>query len=747
MKLPRVFLGSEEAAPKKRGVNLDVPSENVLSLRKKTFKIEIDPEKVVQYIIERKKIFAPLSVLLVFGILFSISLTGKADVVNFYPKTCLGGWENPSGAEGQPSVPEQAAISDFTKNNSAFLDNRNAQIFCGDFSGDIPEDTTPRALKVRFSLFVDDGTMDREASVRRPKIEDSINPVVAPTTPQEVSPQSTDTSSSDVQQIPSVETPSQDVPADATTETPVVTPENLPSSTLELNQLNQDTSSGSSSDTPSPDSGSSSSGDTNSGVPSGDSSGGASVDNAGPSGFLQMITNKAHAQEAPASDSVPVDASPVLDTLVSDPVLSPGPDAPSSSTSDTLPSDTAPVSTDAPASSEGAPSELTAPEDMSNVSLVDIPADASSAVVPSAQDTLFKITYTLDGQNWDTLGVVQKGGWQNLEFEIPINVIEASWEKLAHLQISVDALQTIDQFPKTYLDSMWISVEYQKTDPDPNPQPDFNSDKVLQDVRYDQYRIIKILRPNGKYQMWYAFIPDELLNVQNTPDGQLPSGVDVIKSGDESLQVIDGSALPVDQPTFSGDTASTTLPSDSGFVPEPSTHESLPQKDVTPQNIFDTISNALGAEAVNGSNPSPQIVSSVENTSGTGVATATSDIPSSINQHDQASRQENVSDIPVDKPTDLNSLKAPEWHWDLLADDASLHPEYHFGVDGGVVVWIDKKGEAINAFILASKGTMSQTYRPSSNNTYIEFVNVGGEKERADYDSVTNTFIFSKPQF
>lgn len=759
MKLPRLFLGSEEAAPNKKGVNLDVPNENVLSLRKKTFKIEIDPEVIVKYIVDRKKIFTPLSILLVFVILFSISLTGKADVVNFYPKTCLGGWENTSGAEGQPSVPEQAAISDFTKSNAAFLDNRSAQIFCGDFSGDIPEDATPRALSVRFSLFVDDGTMDREANIQRPKIEDSINPVVAPTNSQEVDTQNSNTSSPGVLQIPAVDTQTQDSSAGTVGDIPVITPENLPSSTEELNQLNSDASTtpdqttGSVPDTGSAsgDGNSSSGGDAGSSTPSSNSGDSSGSDSSGPSGFLQMIANKAHAQEAPPSDAPSTETPAVSDIPVLD---NPNPasssdfsvslDSPAAS--DT-PVDIAPTSPDTAQVSNGE----AAPLDNGNIS-EDNSASTSadnmntvleSVVVPSAQDDLFKITYTLDGQSWDTLGTVKRGGWQNLEFEIPVNVIEASWEKLAHLQISVDALQTIDQFPKTYLDSMWISVEYQKTDPDPNPQPDFNSDKVLQDVRYDQYRIIKILRPTGKYQMWYAFIPDELRNVQNTPDGQLPIGVDVIKSGDESLQVIDSNTLPSDQVDIPGDATTTPASLDAIPVPAVDTSSHLQQKDVTSPSFFDTISNALGAEAVNGSNPEPQVVSSIEAIPSAEVTTSTSDLLIPSEQDTQSTNQENASNVSADKPTDLNSLKVPEWHWDLIANDDAIHPDYDFGVDGGVVVWIDKKMKAINGMLLFSQGMMSQSFDVSKRDTFIEYIGQGGERRRADFDISLNKFIFS----
>ncbi len=76
---------------------------------------------------------------------------GKADIAVFYPKTCLGGWQNVSHAEGEPQI-EDNEVSKFNAENSAFLKNRVSQLYCGDFEGEIPDgNEKQQRIKLRFS--------------------------------------------------------------------------------------------------------------------------------------------------------------------------------------------------------------------------------------------------------------------------------------------------------------------------------------------------------------------------------------------------------------------------------------------------------------------------------------------------------------------------------------------------------------------------------------------------------------------
>jgi hypothetical protein len=73
----------------------------------------------------------------------------------------------------------------------------------------------------------------------------------------------------------------------------------------------------------------------------------------------------------------------------------------------------------------------------------------------SASKTLFDIHYTLDGQNWNYLGSVNENNWQNLTFDIPVN----NWLDISKIQIKINSLPDTDYY--LYLESMWIEVEYE----------------------------------------------------------------------------------------------------------------------------------------------------------------------------------------------------------------------------------------------------------------------------------------------
>ena len=97
-------------------------------------------------------------VLIVFGfILFLVALpterrmektSAKAASLSAYPTYCLGGWENPGNAAGEPNVPE--GDDSFSSSNSAFLNQKSAQIFCGYFQSN-DKSYPPKSVVLKFS--------------------------------------------------------------------------------------------------------------------------------------------------------------------------------------------------------------------------------------------------------------------------------------------------------------------------------------------------------------------------------------------------------------------------------------------------------------------------------------------------------------------------------------------------------------------------------------------------------------------
>ena len=95
-----------------------------------------------QISVKKRPVFfvTPLLVLLVvIGAVLWYQHSTKAQVVEFYPSSCLGSWLYPGNASGQPDVPVGALFGDFNNNNSAVYDGENKEIYCGGFTGDIPK--------------------------------------------------------------------------------------------------------------------------------------------------------------------------------------------------------------------------------------------------------------------------------------------------------------------------------------------------------------------------------------------------------------------------------------------------------------------------------------------------------------------------------------------------------------------------------------------------------------------------------
>ncbi len=119
---------------------------------KRVLVIEIDPEKL-KYLWKRFELGAGYTATLgLIVMILVVSFHTKASIANFYPQNCLGGWQNPKYAEGEPDVKEITKTTDFSPENSAMLDDTAAQIFCGDFRGEIPEDANARRFTLRLSF-------------------------------------------------------------------------------------------------------------------------------------------------------------------------------------------------------------------------------------------------------------------------------------------------------------------------------------------------------------------------------------------------------------------------------------------------------------------------------------------------------------------------------------------------------------------------------------------------------------------
>ncbi len=111
---------------------------------------KIKEEEVVFF--KKRLKFIGVALLLLVTFVVTLSPEGKAEVATFYPTACLGGWVNPSNAEGEPQTTSNTIEDIFTKENSAVLPSTtNADMYCGNFKGKIEENTKPIKILVSFA--------------------------------------------------------------------------------------------------------------------------------------------------------------------------------------------------------------------------------------------------------------------------------------------------------------------------------------------------------------------------------------------------------------------------------------------------------------------------------------------------------------------------------------------------------------------------------------------------------------------
>src|SRR5438105_2028219 len=91
----------------------------------------------------RHRIFVCLAILALAG----VSLLWRPGYLKaqaqLYPQSCLGGWDTPQLAAGAPDLGEDSSVALFSHANSAAITNALAQLYCGTFSGEVPEGTVP----------------------------------------------------------------------------------------------------------------------------------------------------------------------------------------------------------------------------------------------------------------------------------------------------------------------------------------------------------------------------------------------------------------------------------------------------------------------------------------------------------------------------------------------------------------------------------------------------------------------------
>lgn len=212
----------------------------------------------------------------------------------------------------------------------------------------------------------------------------------------------------------------------------------------------------------------------------------------------------AHAQE----ESLPaITPTPLLQEEI--------PSAPSPELSESLPEitekteSTAPiVNEEAKENSEETPSSLMPAED----NPVSTPAAESVSENTQTGTPLFSIAATIFPNPAQTIGSVMQ---DQLEATYPLQITSAT---LPHLALSLTSLLTLDAREDLVLQGMQLVIAYEgsRVD-DPIRQPDLQTDTILDDLRSEEVRVIRIKRSdNDEYEVWYRALSAEERSTSET---------------------------------------------------------------------------------------------------------------------------------------------------------------------------------------------------------------------------------------
>lgn len=368
------------------------------------------------------------------------SLFVKANIFNYYPSSCLGTWDNPQNAEGEPSLGPGAAPEAFNRENSAFYDGGGAkQIFCGGFKteADPSEKIFKKAvLKFSWAIAVSPTPLPTEAgeaggassqTLQQSEFENKIldlpasaSVIVIPDIPAAAS-ESLENQPSNPEPTPE-QIPLGPEPSPVMTEEPTPVPE----TSAEPTRIEPTPIESTPIPEPAPES-----------VPSSEP---APPPAESPTSFIK---NRILSTIFSVEDEV---SSPSLSSSQDNNLPTPSPTHSPSTYPSLFPSLTV-----APSFSPAASAA-----EQTNQSLTGVASPSQTASLSQSLDNFLEISYSTDGQNWHLLALVSDRNFNNLELEIPIT----SWVELEKLQISIRGTAS-DTIKQVYLDGMWIEAQYE----------------------------------------------------------------------------------------------------------------------------------------------------------------------------------------------------------------------------------------------------------------------------------------------
>lgn len=639
--------------------DMNFGTSRLLSLRPKEPFIRINTQEIKDFLKEHRHSLSIIGGALVVFIAIVIPFgSGKASVAHFFPSTCLGNWRDPMQAQGAPSLKEGASIESFSENNSAFASSANMDLFCSLFEGDIPKSVLPQKAVVRIAWSLDDG------SIKHDKIEpfslDDLNEDALG-----------DDSDSSIENDTSEQVTEESATEDSSTDT-----------TSDVRNTDENNASEDIRETPKEE--------TNTPSPTNASDDPTPTDTqeseVAPKESVMrfLMPHTVHAQSDESKDDVSIESKTQPEEVV--------------------PEELQTSSTD---ENEGADEvqEESSIDEEPQIS-TDLPEDETSvdqdvtSVDTEGQTPLVSVAYTLDGSEWNTLGVVTWENWDTVQFEIPIEVID-EWDDLSTFQVRLRTESTIDASPHIYVDAIMLEVEYTEN-PSVPLAPDFDEEKIERIISNEQYTLIQtqnmvqdtqeILEdtsfddsasaPSLRERLWVRVTPPAV----KEPLLVIDAGI-VVAPGEE---IIDESAIS------EIDVGDTTIK----IKDQPDTDEKqdIKNEERVPVEKDDTI--------------------------------VTTDI------------NESVEDVPgitvVEDRAYEEAKKNISESWILVAQEDMMAPHSPIAIRNAFVFWIGPQGTSVMGFDIETQTYFSKTIDPD--NMSDNWIMFGGNNEAASFRN--GSFVF-----
>jgi hypothetical protein len=113
--------------------------------------------------------------------------------------------------------------------------------------------------------------------------------------------------------------------------------------------------------------------------------------------------------------------------------------------------------------------------------------------VNPSEGAYFEVLYTLNGQDWHTLGFVSRIA-NDVQIEMPIDLF-ATVADLEKVQIALHTVERFDSVPKIYLDALWLEVTYDDIGGGelvpPGERP---GDVIFSETTYQDQKVVVVLR-------------------------------------------------------------------------------------------------------------------------------------------------------------------------------------------------------------------------------------------------------------